>query len=258
MSVLRAVVDNRLCRALLQTGRAARTLTPAARLVAGQARRGTIGRYRLRGSGSHVHVRHRTRDLDVLTEVYIRGSYEPPAELDLAEPLRIIDLGGNVGLFGTWALRRWDVLSLRSYEPDPSNALLLAATASDHHQWQTIEAAVSNEAGVMRFANGMFSESRMALAEEESITVPVVDLYTEPAADLIKIDIEGGEWPILTDPRLADIAARAIVMEWHQLGCPEPEAREHASDLLHAAGFTGQHLEPVRYASNGMLWAWRH
>ena len=25
--------------------------------------------------------------------------------------------------------------------------------------------------------------------------------------------------------KLADIAARAIVMEWHQLGCPEPEAR---------------------------------
>ena len=227
MNVLRTVANTDLCRTLLQTGRAMRTLTPSTRLVAGQVQQGTVGRYRVRGSDSHVHVRHRTRDLDVLTEVYIRGSYEPPAELgNSVSSSGIIDLGGNVGLFGAWALRRWDVLSLRSYEPDPSNARLLAATAGDHHQWQKIQAAVSNRTGVMRFADGMFSESRMALAGERSISVPVVDLYTEPAADLVKIDIEGGEWPILTDPRLADLAARAIVMEWHQLGCPEPEARE--------------------------------
>ena len=42
-------------------------------------------------------------------------------------------------------------------------------------------------------------------------------------ADLVKIDIEGGEWPILTDPRFAQLPTPALVIEYHPAGCPGPD-----------------------------------
>ncbi|MGZ4268999.1 MAG: FkbM family methyltransferase [Solirubrobacteraceae bacterium] len=254
---LRAIADTRVAQQVIQTQRAARVLAPARRFTVNQARRGTVGVYRLRRNGHPVHVRHRTRDIDILAEIFTAGTYQPPAGVDLDGPLRIMDLGGNVGLFGLYALQRWNVAGLRSYEPDPANAQLLKATARHHDQWDVIESAVSNATGQMRFAVGRYSESRAATDDEEAITVPVIDVFDEPAADLWKIDIEGGEWPILTDPRLPELQARAVVVEWHARESPEPDAHGHASRLLADAGFVHQHDEGGRFGSNGLLWTWR-
>jgi FkbM family methyltransferase len=254
---LRAMADTTLAQRVIQTERAARLLEPAGRLVAG--RRGTASRYRLRSGGAHVHLRRRSRDLDILAEIFTARSYEPPAEAAplLAGPLRVADLGGNVGLFGVWALGRWTVTAIRSYEPDPANAALLAATAEPFPEWTVVRAAVGAAAGTLLFAGGMQSESRAALDGEDAIAVPVVDLFAQPDADLLKIDIEGGEWPILADPRLARLSARVVVMEWHRLGCPDPDPAQAAGRLLARAGFVRQHRPPARFASNGTLWAWR-
>jgi FkbM family methyltransferase len=241
---------------VIQTQRAAQLLTPAPRLIARQATGGT-GCYTVRQTGTRVHIRHRTRDLDILGEIFSAGSYEPPHELDLTGPLRVLDVGGNIGLFGAFALSRWDVSSLRSFEPDPGNFRLLEATARPHEAWETVEAALSNKPGEMRFAAGLFSESRAALPGENAITVRVEDIYAQPAADLVKVDIEGGEWPILTDPRLKTLAARAVVMEWHQNACPHPDAPALASRLLRDAGYGNQSHDASRFESNGMVWAWR-
>jgi FkbM family methyltransferase len=205
-----------------------------------------------------VHVRHRSRDLDILTEIFGRGTYEPPRALapKLQGPLRVTDAGGNIGLFGVFALERWDVTSIVSYEPDPLNAQLLMATAAPHPRWRVIPAAVSNIAGTLQFRAGMHSESRAALPGEEGLTVPTVDVYDGAAADLFKMDIEGGEWPILTDTRLAGLATRAVVLEWHANGCPAPDPGEHARRLLREAGFTEQH-RGEECPENGLLWAWR-
>ena len=73
----------------------------------------------------------------------------------------------------------------------------LALTAQPFDDWHVVEAAVSNWSRETQFAAGRHSESRMALPGEDAIMVPVIDLYELSAADLIKIDIEGSEWPIL-------------------------------------------------------------
>jgi FkbM family methyltransferase len=205
-----------------------------------------------------VQVRHRTRDLDILTEVFMRGCYEPPAALPLAEPLRILDAGANIGLFGVYALDRWEVVALTSYEPDPANAALLAATAAPHQQWNLIPKAVSSSTRPIRFITGLYSESRAARAGETGVFVSTADLFVETRdVDLLKLDIEGGEWAILTDPRLRDLDARALVMEWHRVSSPEPDAERCAARLLRNAGYTNQHRFPGPTPSNGVLWAWR-
>jgi len=168
----------------------------------------------------------------------------------------VLDLGGRIGLFGVFARERWDVTAIRSYEPDPRNREMLRATPAPFAEWEVTAAAVSNSEGVAHFAAGLSSESRVTGDGADTITVPIVDFFAQPSADLVKIDIEGSEWPILTDPRLAEISARVIVMEWHALGCPEQDAAACARRLLHAAGFTGQHHDAPR-KGNGLLWAWR-
>jgi FkbM family methyltransferase len=242
---------------MIQTGRAVRLLEPAGSVLMG--RTGTVGHYRLRHGGAELHLRRRSRDLDILAEIFAARSYEPPAEVAplLEGPLRIADLGGNVGLFGTWAFERWEVTSLVSYEPDPANAELLSATARQFPSWEINQVAVGHAAGSLRFAAGMLSESRAATEGEDSVEVPVIDFFKEPDADLVKIDIEGAEWPLLSDSRLAKLTARVIVMEWHALGCPEPDPPETASRLLERAGYDRQLSIPGRFPSCGTLWAWR-
>jgi len=254
---VRAAADTPIAQRMIQTGRALRLLEPAGSVLTG--RKGTVGQYRLRDGGAELHLRRRSRDLDILAEIFTAGSYEPPTEVAplLDGPLRVADLGGNVGLFGAWALQRWEVESLRSYEPDPANAELLSATARPFPSWEVMKVAVGNAAGSLRFAAGMLSESRAAAEGEDWVEVPVVDFFAEPDADLVKIDIEGAEWPLLSDPRMAALSARVIVMEWHALGCSEPDPPDAATRLLARAGYHGQYLIPGRFASCGTLWAWR-
>ena len=68
--------------------------------------------YVLRNSAIKVYVRHGTPDVNVVGEILIERVYETPVPVgealdDLGRPLRILDLGANIGLFGAFALRRW-------------------------------------------------------------------------------------------------------------------------------------------------------
>jgi FkbM family methyltransferase len=271
---LRALVGSRVARRAIGVQRAARRLRPAVRFLALEARAGALGRYEVKSSGRAVHLRHGTRDVEIFNEIFApgRASYDPPAEvaaaLDAIGPLRIGDLGANIGLFGVFALGRWPVASMRSYEPDPANAVLLRATVAANDTvalWELAPVAVSNVDTTATFETGMLSESRLAGAGHsaaDTIEVPVVDVFTQPPVDLLKIDIEGAEWALLGDARLASHPARAIVLEWHQRMCPALDPHRAAQDLLEAAGYgaididSGQEA-PGETRVNGLMWGLR-
>jgi FkbM family methyltransferase len=240
----------------------ASVVRPAPLFLLGEARGGT-GRYSL-PSGHTIVIRHRTRDLEVVDEVLIAPHpYEPPRVIasHLDGRLRILDLGANIGTFGVFALGRWNVDRMRSFEPDPGNATLLNDTiALNHakHCWTAHQAAVSNSSGHMTFIPGDFYLSRRADEGEAGIDVMTVDLFTLGYdTDLLKIDIEGGEWAILSDARMADLRARVIVMEWHWRFAPRPDAHAAALDLLGRAGYEvhADHVEP--HTGTGLVWASR-
>lgn len=283
-----------IARRTIAAQRAARRLRPAARFLALEARAGALGRYEVRGTGRAVHLRHGSRDVEIFNEIFRPGrqSYEPPAEVAAAlaslGPLRVGDLGANIGLFGVFALGRWPVAAMRSYEPDPANTALLRATIAANgaaERWKLVPAAVSNANTSAIFETGMLSESRLAIqigapggrarcggegdagngAEGNgapTIEVTVVDLFAEPPVDLLKIDIEGAEWAILSDIRLASYPARAIVLEWHRRMCPSLDGRGAARELLEAAGYAaieaGDEETPGDATRvNGVMWGLR-
>jgi FkbM family methyltransferase len=181
--------------------------------------------------------------------------------LDAKRSPRVLDLGANIGLFGAYVLSRWPGSSIESFEPDPANLRLLrrvVATNALAERWLVRGVAVADRDGEMGFAAGLFADAHLtSRAEERTSIVGVVDLFVQDhRVDLLKMDIEGGEWAILSDARLRTLAARALVLEWHAHGCPGSDGRDTAVRLLAGAGYD-QFAEVERGRENGLLWAWR-
>jgi FkbM family methyltransferase len=223
-----------------------------------------IGGYHTRSAGVPYFVRHTTRDIGVFSEVFVLGEYEPPAEVadwlkSLGRPAQMLDVGGNIGLFATFARDRWPGTSVVSIEPDPDNLEILRRNAAQGSDLEVVAACASTHDGTLRFVSGQQAGSHVAngASGEDTIEVPCVDVFRlAESADLIKMDIEGSEWDILADPRLAAVPARALVMEWHDLLCPHPEPRAAALDALERAGFTVI-ADRVSFPEVGMVWAVR-
>jgi FkbM family methyltransferase len=213
--------------------------------------------YRLRESGAIVHVRHGTPDVAALGEVFYERQYEPPQRIDaaladLGRPLRVLDLGANVGFFALFASRRWPGARIVTVEPDPANVELLRLTrAANGLEWELVEAAATTFAGEVPFASGRYTVSRI---EEGAEPVAAVDaLPYLAAADLAKIDIEGGEWALLRDERFSEAAPRALALEYHpQLA----RAGGDAEAVLARAGYSVERA--LRFSEgHGLLWALR-
>ena len=207
-------------------------------------------------------LRHRTRDIEIFDEIFVGDpTYAPPARLHAllrSKPLRVLDLGANIGLFGAFALGAFDVASLTTFEPDPSNLPILhhCRVLNPGPPWKVVEACAAPEDGRASFSAGKYADSHVSFGTTTGdITVPAIDVFPYMAeADLIKIDIEGSEWDILADPRLAGIGETVIVLEWHRLGSPTPHPFASATQLLQDAGFSVAGVD--HGYPHGTLWAW--
>jgi FkbM family methyltransferase len=227
-------------------------------------RRHDLAYYRVRENGLKVAIRHGAAAVWVLAEIFNRHCYEPSAEARraLGQPQTILDLGANIGLFGVFAAGRWPQANIVGFEPDRGNALLheLTIAANDlAHRWQLVEAAASVDDGRASFASGKNAVSHVVDGGPTPGTVEVATVDVLPRiaqADLVKMDIEGGEWPILNDPRFAESLPTALVLEYHPNGCPSSEPRVEAERSLRSAGMEVEVTED-RSDGHGVLWAWR-
>jgi FkbM family methyltransferase len=223
-----------------------------------------LGAYHTRRGRVAYFIRHGTRDVGIFSEIFVAGEYDPPSavteRLDaLGRPPRILDLGANVGLFTASCLERWPGASVVAVEPDPENLQLLERMARMEARIEVVPACAGARDGSVRFLAGLFAESQVVPDghEGETLELPCVDAFRlAESADLVKIDIEGSEWEILADPRLAQLGAAALVMEWHDKSCPHADPGAAAREALERAGFKvlSEH-RPV--PQNGTLWAIR-
>lgn len=247
------------------------TRTPGRFLVGELTARGRLRSYPIR-SGGVVLVRH-GRDTEALFEIFHSGEYEPPPALSsrLGTPARVLDVGANVGMFSAWASARWPGVAIAAYEPEPENLAQLRrwlqlahedalATGGRPPQVSVHPAAVGTRVGTVRFATGGGAGAHLATRDDEpSAQVPSVDFFAELAvvgADLVKIDIEGAEWALLRDARLAQLRRLVLVLEYHRVGAPSLPAYDAARGLLEAAGFEVGYAVPNAWG-HGILWAWK-
>jgi FkbM family methyltransferase len=237
-------------------------------VVEGGLRDGRIRQWRLRGGSLPVLLRSGTRDFDIFEEIFAEGEYDPVPEARAAlarngRPLRVVDLGGNIGLFAVRMLQAHPGCAVVSFEPDPGNLRVLRACAERSgvgSRWLVLPVAAGTTAGRATFFAGQAADSRIATTDDEraeAIEVPVVDVFEHLTdCDLLKIDIEGGEWDILADDRLGSAPPSAIVMEFHGYQKPRRDIRSAVTELLDAHGYEVRHTKwhPVGV---GQLWAWR-
>ena len=224
---------------------------------------GVLATYRLRESGVAVAIRHKSPDVLILDELFSQREYVLPDEirtrLATSSPVQVVDVGANIGLFGAWVLGRFPDARILALEPEPSNACVHRATIAANgigDRWRLVEAAAATAPGRLGLA-AAFSTAHTAARDEMAITVEAVDVFPLlEGADLVKIDIEGAEWPILRDPRFHELGTAALVLEHHAEDAPGADPSADAERLLAAAGFSVV-ARRAKGAGAGVLWAIR-
>ncbi len=236
--------------------RRARLLRPSIRFLVREVliRRPVTRCYSLRRTHQVVTLRHRTPDLGGFAEVFLDGNYDMPQRVrecldDIPDPLRAVDLGANIGLFGLRLLAQHPNSVITAFEPDPSNADILHRTIaanSRSEDWRVIQACAGTRDGTVLFRSGHFLESQIA---DDGAPTSMRDAFPLMAnAHLIKIDIEGAELALISDPRFRQLAATVLWMEFHP-----PHSEQEIVSFVRSAGFRpGQINRRGRY---GDFWA---
>lgn len=204
--------------------------------------------YRVRESGLLAAIEHQTADVHALDQAFYQHAHEPPPKAlatlrSLGRPLRALDLGAHIGMWGLWLQGRFPVERVVGLEPDPRNAA--------HHRrqielndlqdkWELIQAAAVRTNGTVAFSVGQATNGRVT-TDDGASTASVCgrDAFALlKSVDLLKIDIEGGEWSLLDDPRARSLKVPVIMLEHHLHDSPSADPRRSALEALERAGYT--------------------
>jgi FkbM family methyltransferase len=212
--------------------------------------------YTPRDTEIRICVRHNLRrrgweshDNFPLRKIFREGCYQPLPIIDSAikrsgRRACVLDLGGHLGYFAAFVLARYPQANVVTFEPKPEHAHWIRACIEINglqERWQLVEACAHTDDGTLRLAAGRSIGSRLAsLSGEQENVMEVaarnVFSYVD-RADLVKIDIEGAEWPLILDERFAAACPRAVVIEYHSLGCPGPNPKRVATERFTELGY---------------------
>jgi len=163
----------------------------------------------------------RGRDLSGVTESCILEDYTQDFKIE--EGQIIYDLGSCTGDLSILAAFRG--AKVFAFEPDISNFNILKKNIELNGMSDRITAynvAVGPEVGTIGFDNLSPSSGGHSLSEDAAFKVPVTTLQqvmqenNHSQIDLLKIDIEGGEYSIFSNPETAQFQnIKTIVGEYH-------------------------------------------
>ncbi len=151
-------------------------------------------------------------------EYVLAGEYESGFD---GAGLDILDIGANVGSFAVWANLRWPASRIASYEPNPGTFALLKRNTGHLPNVTAVNAALfpgarakepyfarfdgDGEGGLARYAGDTFEKHALG----RMVEVDVIDPATLTSADIVKIDIEGGEGEVLA---ALDLSRTSLVL----------------------------------------------
>ena len=167
-------------------------------------------------------------DLFVLRELFIDETYRDVLAFVRKEPVRIVDVGANLGSFVVWLHRRHGVREAFCFEPEPTSFQLCRFNLSENGcSFANVEQrAVGGQARHIRLQlagdrPGGVSIYKTSSANARTAEVEVIAFgkWLEEVAgefDILKLDCEGAEWEILDrTPAEQFRRFRIIVAEVH-------------------------------------------
>lgn len=151
--------------------------------------------------GTVLFYRTNKSDLYVFREVFMWEVYRLPEGLRPSGAL--VDLGANIGMASVWLSRTYDIDGVIAVEPVPTNAAILQKNLEVNSiSNKIIHAAVGPRRGTVSFSTherpgeGHVAEDGASDFVVSMVTMEDVLKDVDPVA-LVKMDIEGGEGPLI-------------------------------------------------------------
>lgn len=193
----------------------------------GQTRR----RYWSMGEAATFLVRPESTDQGTCDETWVENVYRFRPEW--VQDGLVVDIGANVGAVSVWAAKH-GARRVLAFEPERGNFAALTANLEANHADVVLAVNVAISGGDALGWATMTGEGGGAKVERWSGRVEkgaAADVAARPfrwifesmsgPVDLLKIDIEGGEWAILSSPENVAVIGervRRMVVEFHNFG----------------------------------------
>jgi len=173
-----------------------------------------------------IWLRPGTSDITAFKEVLIEGLYDFPLD---KTPQTIIDAGANIGLTSIWYSTRYPNARIVAVEAERANYELMVRNLAAFPNVTPLHAALWSHRGVLAVEDaGMgawaFQTTELdrgvmgAFGTVESLTVTnIIERYRFDHVDLLKVDIEGAEREVFSDPGSLDWidSVDAVAIELH-------------------------------------------
>lgn len=198
-----------------------------------------------------------------LYELFAEDTYRMDALLaGLPEDLVVLDVGGQVGCFSVALASAAPQATVHTYEASPATVEYLERNVRANGLGDRIHVhgqAVSDHRGTLSFAanvagsglNGMTSPQDENLVEVPCVTFADAVAAAGGTVHLVKMDVEGAEYPIVLSSQPSDWATvQRVTLEFH--GVPDRHWHE-LRDFFITAGLkvTSSDFGSTGY---GMLW----
>jgi FkbM family methyltransferase len=201
-------------------------------------------------NGLKMTYRLNRGDIWAVRQMWIDEVCRLPIEM---RPDVIVDLGANIGIASLWLAKRYGCSRVIAVEPLAANARLARRNLEENGiAAEVLEAAAGpkdGEATFLESADGSSANGRLiadttpstaAAGDGKAYTVRMVSLETllqrlpeGTSADLVKLDIEGGEQPLLCGDLAWLRRVRALIVEFH----PRLVDCAGLAELVRGAGF---------------------
>jgi len=151
-----------------------------------------------------LHFFHYSIFLSLFEDMFLNDEYY----VKLPRNPHIIDLGSEIGLSVTYFKSMYPNARIMAFEPDPASYELLTKNIRNNimKKVTTYNVAPANKVGLMSFyidpsVEGSLTMSLFEKRQKKRIAVKVDRLshYIKQRVDLLKMDIEGAEFDVLSD-----------------------------------------------------------
>jgi FkbM family methyltransferase len=200
-----------------------------------------------------------TTDYDIAWQIYWRGDYEAPQPL--CDVRKVVDLGANVGYSCIYWCNKYPDCRVTALEPHPAHVEIMKDNLARN--------GLLNRVNVVAAAAGANERSSYLTDARTSSTVTdqasdfeirVLDIFRQSefageTIDILKIDIEGGEYELLFDPRFRNLNVRVLVIEWHNT-TEHPDGKTLCLQKLKEFGYQ-THIGSEDLPLAGLIWAFR-
>ncbi len=208
-------------------------------------------------NGIVIELRPGTSDWWIFLEVFLFEHYSTCYD-QLRRSSFVLDIGANAGFFSLLATNMNPSVFVAAFEPFPNNYTQLQRNLRMNSKARVVATpeAVSDLSGnsLIHFTPGDESGCSLRHPGSQTVTVDVMGIqdvyarYPNTDIDLLKMDCEGSEYPIIKAMSAATLQrTKSIIMEYHDA----QEMKEMVA-ILETSG-----LHCVTTPTTGMLYATR-